>query len=446
MGKYYDFAEVKDKARGVWANVLSGLGVDASTLTGRHSRCPGCGGKDRFRFDDMNGDGTWVCSGGGNFQSGDGIGLLMHVRGCDFKEGMQLLGEALNLDGKERTGGGAPRNAGVAAVPKAVLAPVNELFDFAALRDLVAAVPEVTPEWFVERSPVDPRRVTSGEFLNAVFEPGERALVFTNFYSQGDFAWEVGRGGFRLGEERGVRAVKSALPVDGGKDGVWFLSNPVSLAWETNPRKQGEFSRRTKECVTSWRYLVLECDESKTLKKRAGLLRDAVREGWKVSKKAEIEFPKMGKEWAAAMVRRPDEWERLAEDHVEMAGQVPGLWLKFLAMFPDSIRAIYSSGGESWHALVYVGVDTWADMDGLLKGNPNARSASGRMGAKRAWSRMGADPGALSPVRLTRLPACTRGGREQRLIYLNPGDKSLVEIGGKLVRKRILDLVPRRKV
>jgi len=34
MGKYYDFQEVKDKARGVWANVLSGLGVDASTLTG----------------------------------------------------------------------------------------------------------------------------------------------------------------------------------------------------------------------------------------------------------------------------------------------------------------------------------------------------------------------------------------------------------------------------
>jgi hypothetical protein len=43
-------------------------------------------------------------------------------------------------------------------------------------------------------------------------------LVFTNFYSQGDFAWEVGRGGFRLGEERGVRAVKSALPAS-----MWFV-------------------------------------------------------------------------------------------------------------------------------------------------------------------------------------------------------------------------------
>jgi hypothetical protein len=33
----------------------------------------------------------------------------------------------------------------------------------------------------------------------------------------------------------------------------------------------------------------------------------------------------------------------------------------------------------------------------------------------------GADPGAMTPVRLTRLPGCTRGGREQRLIFLHPG-------------------------
>ena len=33
---------------------------------------------------------------------------------------------------------------------------------------------------------------------------------------------------------------------------------------------------------------------------------------------------------------------------------------------------------------------------------------------------LGADPGAMTPVRLTRLPGCTRGGRLQELIYLNP--------------------------
>ena len=33
---------------------------------------------------------------------------------------------------------------------------------------------------------------------------------------------------------------------------------------------------------------------------------------------------------------------------------------------------------------------------------------------------LGADPGALSAVRLTRLPQARRGDRVQRLLYLNP--------------------------
>lgn len=441
---FYDFKEVKEAAKGGWGSLLGRLGVDASCLTGRHTRCPGCGGKDRFRYDDRNGEGTWICSGGGNTQSGDGVGLLIHVRGCDWKEAVNILGAELGLGTKDFKG--AVREAGVAGRPERRLEPVNELYDHEALRGAVAGVDVVSPEWFIERSPVDPRRVTSGEFLSAVFKEGERALVFTNFYSQGDFAWEVGRGGFRLGGERGVKAVKSALPVNGGKDGVWFLSNPVSLKWEPNPRKAGEFSRRTKECVTGWRYLVLECDESKTLKKRAGMLRDALREGWTVAGGCEERFRKLGKGWAKEMVERCNEWDALARLYVQWAGEVPGMWLRFLAGFPDSIVAIYSSGGESWHALVYVGADTWADMDGLLKGNPNAKKAGQREGAKRVWARFGADPGALSPVRLTRLPGCTRNGNEQRLIYLNPGKCGWVDIGGKLEQKRIVDLVPRRKI
>ena len=43
-----------------------------------------------------------------------------------------------------------------------------------------------------------------------------------------------------------------------------------------------------------------------------------------------------------------------------------------------------------------------------------------RQEAKRVLPVLGADPGAMTPVRLTRLPGCTRGGRLQELIYLNP--------------------------
>jgi hypothetical protein len=122
------------------------------------------------------------------------------------------------------------------------------------------------------------------------------------------------------------------------------------------------------------------------------------------------------------------------------------LWLKFLAVFPGCIRAIYSSGGRSWHALVYVATETWVEMDGLLRGCPKSQSKTGRLGAKKAWAMFGADPGALTPVRLTRLPGCLRDGREQRLIYLNPGGECKVQLDGQWIKKSIIDMVPRREV
>jgi hypothetical protein len=278
------------------------------------------------------------------------------------------------------------QETGVAQAPRGEKKPVNELYDEEQLRAHVDGVETVDEKWFMARSPVDPRGVMPGEFLNAIFEPGERALVFTNFYSQGEFAWVVGHGGRRLSDDPAVKSVPSALPLDGGKDGVWFLSNPVTMAWEKNPRN-GKVSRRSKESVSSWKYLVLESDDA------------------------------------------PEE-----------------LWLKFLAIFGDPIRAIYSSGGRSWHALVAVYRDSWAEMDGLLKGNPKGRSLGERLGAKAYWARFGADPGALTPVRLTRLPGCSRNGKEQKLIYLNPHPLAKVPVGESMQWKAIVDLKPRREI
>lgn len=280
-------------------------------------------------------------------------------------------------------------------------------FEIGKLRGVVKGVEGTTPEWFEQRSPVKVQGVGAGEFLEHVFNPGERCLVFTEFRSQGDFLWQAGRGGFRLGERRGVQAVRSKLPSDGGKDGVWYLCNPVDGQWHANSRREGRFSRRSMESITSWRHMVLECDESKILKKKAGALRDAklVAKG----ERSALLEKAGGKKWAEVMMEKQEAWEdmipRLEKDVVE----VPGLWLKLLAMMPLAIKAIYSSGGDSWHALVVVDMETKADFDEYL-----------RMRAKRTLPVIGADPGAMTPVRLTRLPGCTRGGREQRLIYLNP--------------------------
>lgn len=255
------------------------------------------------------------------------------------------------LNGSDKPAAGAAGAAGKTVAPKPAAADVSWIpkYDEPRLRKFVEGVPAVGREWFIERSPIDPRGVSPGEFLEHVFRPGERALVFTDFRSQGDYLWEVGKGGYRLADERGVSAVRSHLPA-GGPDGVWFLCQPVDGLWHINPRQDGRYSRRSLEGVTRWVHLVLESDEA-------------------------------------------------PED----------LWLRYLARFPLEIRAIYSSGGRSWHALVVVDQPDKASFDGLLRDR-----------CKRILPLFGADPGAMTPVRLTRLPGCMRGQRKQELIYLAP--------------------------
>lgn len=72
-----------DNAVGKWRDILIRLDVPADLLTGRHTPCPLCGGKDRFRFDNLEGKGTYYCS---NCGAGNGMKLAMNFTGLSFKE------------------------------------------------------------------------------------------------------------------------------------------------------------------------------------------------------------------------------------------------------------------------------------------------------------------------------------------------------------------------
>jgi hypothetical protein len=107
----------------------------------------------------------------------------------------------------------------------------------------------------------------------------------------------------------------------------------------------------------------------------------------------------------------------LESDHAN-----PAHWLAALAQMPLRIAAIYSSGGKSIHALVRVDAASKQHWDEL------------RDAMKPGLVTLGADPAALSAVRLSRLPGCQRPGssdkdgvyrlypepRMQTLLYLNP--------------------------
>lgn len=74
------FAVAKTAARGNWPKILVALDIESGCLTNKHGPCPGCGGVDRFRFDDRDGDGTWLCGRGGSDPiAGDGFELLVHA-------------------------------------------------------------------------------------------------------------------------------------------------------------------------------------------------------------------------------------------------------------------------------------------------------------------------------------------------------------------------------
>lgn len=82
---------LKDRMRGRWHGVLPQLGIPIEFLNGKHQSCPMCGGKDRARFDDKDGAGSWICSQCG---AGDGVALAMRFNGWDFKTAAERI-EAL---------------------------------------------------------------------------------------------------------------------------------------------------------------------------------------------------------------------------------------------------------------------------------------------------------------------------------------------------------------
>ncbi len=205
---------------------------------------------------------------------------------------------------------------------------------------------EITREWLQERSPkrID---ITPAAFLHALYRQGESVWI-----------------GTRKNERRGSIWINdSAEDLDclnflqTGREGVWFLANPITGKPAFNGEKNEYFPNgetwRTEESVTAWRYMVIESDE--------------------------------------------------APEH---------LWLRMLVQLHLPIVAIYTSGGESVHALVRVDQPTKQAWDQY------------RDCIKNGLVELGADPGSLTAVRLTRLPGCMRNepGKTgmQQLLYLNP--------------------------
>lgn len=79
-------------AKGKWRGILMTLGVPEKALKDQHGPCPMCGGKDRFRFDDKDRRGTYICTQCG---AGDGMKLAVEYTGRPFKDVAAQIDEML---------------------------------------------------------------------------------------------------------------------------------------------------------------------------------------------------------------------------------------------------------------------------------------------------------------------------------------------------------------
>lgn len=81
-----------DAAQGHWKRILIEFGVDPQSLRNQHSACPICSGKDKFRFDNKDGLGTWICNSCG---AGYGYKLLQRVIDLPHNELLQRIDKIL---------------------------------------------------------------------------------------------------------------------------------------------------------------------------------------------------------------------------------------------------------------------------------------------------------------------------------------------------------------
>lgn len=218
--------------------------------------------------------------------------------------------------------------------------------------------PVVDVAWLKRKSPVS---VNCGphEFLSKLYpDPDDRILIFKNEASQGEMLWSPQSD-----------PSWEALYRNNGK-GVWFLVQPVSgrfinLDRARSPRNPAGRTRRAAECVTDFRYLVLE------------------------------------------------------SDNVD-----PDVWAKVLASLPMPIVSIVSSGGRSLHALVWVGATNQVDWEKYRYDIEGAVSSLGCDPAALKAVQLSRLPGCYRAGKYDKASDSfipfSDGPHLQELLYLNP--------------------------
>lgn len=92
MAVIYHTTPLHVRAQGRWTSILPALGIDKRFLSKKNGPCPMCGGKDRWRFTDLNGKGTWYCN---QCLGGNGVALALKYTKLPFRDVAERIERAL---------------------------------------------------------------------------------------------------------------------------------------------------------------------------------------------------------------------------------------------------------------------------------------------------------------------------------------------------------------
>lgn len=92
-----DLDAIRTAACGRWPEIHAALGIPAQYLnTRKHQPCPDCGGRDRYRYTDHQGNGGFICN-HCHPNGGSGFDLIMLVYGCDFATAARDVAAVLGM-------------------------------------------------------------------------------------------------------------------------------------------------------------------------------------------------------------------------------------------------------------------------------------------------------------------------------------------------------------
>jgi putative DNA primase/helicase len=112
-----------ERARHRWREILPQLGIDTRFLVNKHGPCPLCGGRDRYRFDDRDGTGSYYCNQCG---AGAGVILIRKLRGWDHKTACDEIDNIIGVEREATEPGATPegndRERRAAAITRTIAA------------------------------------------------------------------------------------------------------------------------------------------------------------------------------------------------------------------------------------------------------------------------------------------------------------------------------------